>query len=224
LHHPSLLLRAEPELMLAVLCGLLALPQRQSVLARFRRPFGHAALLLAFLMMGDLVDGVATHHAERSLLAIWLLATLLAADAWADVFAAAARRHLLALAAFTLGAVAITSQRDRLVPRESFVARRAEVSIGVMAHRFVLRAPAPVAVDTLDLGHQAVIAALDVHGLAQPVTRHDPRLQEPKADPSRLAALGAGWLIADKAGPLASVPGTIYAENSQFVLLNLNER
>jgi hypothetical protein len=219
-----LLLRAEPELMLAALCGLLALPRRESVLARFRRPLAHVALILVFLMVGDLVDGVATHHAERSLLAIWLLVTLLAADAWAGVFAAAARRHLLALAAFTLGAVAIMSLRDRLVPRESFVDRRAEVSIGLMARRIVLRSPAVVAVDTLDYGHQAVIAALDVHGLAQPVTSHDPRLQEPKADLSRLTALGAGWLITDKAGPLSNVPGTIYAENSQFVLLNLNER
>lgn len=224
LQYPALLLRAEPELALAVLCGLLWAPNRTAIGARFRRPLSHAALILGFLMIGACVDGVATHHAERSLLTIWLLATLLGADAWAHLFALPARHHLLALAAFTVGAVAIMSLRDRWVPRESFVVRRAEVSIGLLAHRVVGRSPAIVAVDTLDFGHQAVIAALNLPGLAHPVTTHDPRRAEAAPAASRLTALGAGWLIADKAGPLSNVPGTIYAENSQFVLLNLNER
>lgn len=224
LHHPLLLLRAEPELMLAVLCGVVWVPQRSAVLARFRRPVGHALLVVIFLMVGDVLDGVATHHAERSLLVIWLLGTLLAADAWSSVLATAPRRHLTALGTFAAGALLITLLRDRLVPNESFVNRRAEVGIGLLAHRVVAKSPGVVAVHTLDYGHQAVIAALDLPGLAHTVTDHDPRLAEPVPDLESLATLGATWLIADKTGPLGQAPGTVYAENQRFVLLNLNER
>jgi hypothetical protein len=184
----------------------------------------HVALILAFLMFGACVDGVATHHPERSLLAIWLLATLLAAETWSKLFALPARRYLLPLAVFTLGAVAITVGRDRLVPPQAFVDRRSEIGMGLMAHRVVVRSPALLAVDTADYGYHAVIAALALPGLAQPVTRHDPRFEEAQPDLERLANTGAGWLIADKNGRLAQVAGTVYAENPRFVLLNLNER
>jgi hypothetical protein len=224
LQYPALLVRAEPELTLAVVCGLLWVPTRAAVAARFRRPVSHVALILAFLMFGACVDGVATHHPERSLLAIWLLATLLAAETWSKLFALPARRYLLPLAVFTLGAVAITVGRDRLVPPQAFVDRRSEIGMGLMAHRVVVRSPALVAVDTADYGYHAVIAALALPGLAQPVTRHDPRFEEAQPDLERLANTGAGWLIADKNGRLAQVAGTVYAENPRFVLLNLNER
>jgi hypothetical protein len=224
LQFPALLLRAEPELALAVLCGLLWVPHRAAIATRFRRPLSHAALLLVFLMIGASVDGMATHHPERSLLALWLLATLLAANCWANLFAARARRHLLALGVFTLGATAITMWRDRLVPHETFVDRRAEVGMGLMAHRVIARSPAAVAVDTTDYGYHAVIAALDLRGAAQPVTRHDPRLDEATPALDRLASTAAGWLITDKNGPLSRVPGAVYAENPRFILLNLNER
>jgi hypothetical protein len=96
--------------------------------------------------------------------------------------------------------------------------------MGLMARRVVARSPALVAVDTADYGYHAVIAALALPGLAQPVTRHDPRLDETPPDLDRLASIGAGWLIADKNGPLSQVAGAVYAENPRFVLLNLNER
>jgi hypothetical protein len=224
LQYPALLVRAEPELALAVVCGLLWVPSRTALAARFQRPLSHAALILGFLMLGACLDGVATHHPERSLLAIWLLALLLAADIWSSLFAMPARRHLPALAAFTLAAVAITVLRDRVVPQEGFVDRRDEVSMGLMAHRIVARSPSRIAVDTPDYGYHAVIAALNLPGMAQPVTHHDPRLDEAQADLDKLTRTGAGWLIADKNGPLAQAAGTVYAENPRFVLLNLNER
>ncbi|MNC98826.1 hypothetical protein D3C83_169020 [compost metagenome] len=38
------------------------------------------------------------------------------------------------------------------------------------------------------------------------------------------SATAASWLIADKSGLLSRIPGQVHAENSRFVLLNLNER
>jgi hypothetical protein len=224
LHFPLLLLRAEPELTLALTCSLAWLPSRRALLARYRRQIWLAALMLGFLMLGNLLDGAATHHAERSLLTIWLLGILIASDAWARLLTKSSPRRLVALAAFTGVCVLINLSRDGIVHREPFVDRRPELSIGLLAHRIVSRDPGKVAVHTMDFGYHAVIAALDLPGLGEAVQSHDPRLKEPPATGERLGALAADWLIADKASPLSYIPGALHAENASFVLINLNER
>jgi hypothetical protein len=224
LHHPSLLVRGEPELMMALLCGVVALPKRAELWRRHRRAVGHGALLLGFLMLGDLLDGAATHHAERTLLASWLVVVLLTADAWSQLLALPARRHLAAAVAFTAGAVLINGTRARIVPDEPFVDRRTEVGIGLLAQRVVGTQPGVVAIHTLDYGYHAVIAAMDLADRGQPAQRHDPRHPDPAADEAQLHSLGARWLIADKSSPLSRMDGKLQAENARFVMIQLSNR
>ncbi|HMJ15940.1 MAG TPA: glycosyltransferase family 39 protein, partial [Polyangiaceae bacterium] len=79
-------LAASPELIVLFLLALASARRLRVSFADLTRNVKRPALLLgsllAFLMLGELRDGTATHHAERSLLPIWLGLALITGELW----------------------------------------------------------------------------------------------------------------------------------------------
>jgi hypothetical protein len=72
--YPAALVDAAPFVAAVAAIGLLGLRDR-AARARWGRPLGLAALMVAFLIYGDVRDGAPTHHPERALVALfWILA------------------------------------------------------------------------------------------------------------------------------------------------------
>ncbi len=205
LEYPKLLVLAEPELSLLVVLALCSFWKSRA--PRSERGYGRPLLALlaslSFLIAGSVQDGVPTHHAARVLLPIWFFGGALCGDAfelWSGrwqrgpglaAFAGAAALALLGVAA-----------RPRLLPREGFADRSAELRVGIAAKT----EPGLLVIDTPDYGYFAIEAAFGYPGRAIPLVDHDPRhapSQDPFVSPEALnavlQALGADSLVTTSA-------------------------
>jgi hypothetical protein len=156
-----------------------------------------AAALLAFLTVGELVGGAPTHHPERALLSVWLLATLAIVDL------VSLERPPIWLA---IGAVALLALDYRNALSDRGVDRRLEETTGTQLRSLVPRSER-VYVATDDYGYFAVVAAFGRPSDAIIDETHDPRVvRDPAHDksllvdrwsaPERLRAENAQWLVA----------------------------
>jgi hypothetical protein len=169
---------------------------RERVRARLRSMLAWAAAavaLFAFLLIGQLVGGAPTHHAERALLLVWLLGV------FAIVEIASLRRPPAWVVLLAVAGLAIdwgSSLADRGVDR------RSEETIGTQLRSLVPKGERAV-VATNDYGYFAVIAAFGRPSDAVIDQTHDPRQSSETsivADhwnaPELLRSQSARWLVA----------------------------
>lgn len=192
------LVGGSPAIMLALLLVVVAVRRspRRDVLSqslRRYRPWGAAVLsLFVFLLVGQLSGGAPTHHPERALLLVWLLAALAAVDLATLVrppqwFAVPVLLLLLLDYRSTLA--------DRGVRRET------EERAGEQLFALVSRGDR-VFVATTDYGYFAVMAAFGrptdvVLDSLDPRSKSSTRLlRDPWNAVVRLRAENASWLVA----------------------------
>jgi hypothetical protein len=144
-------------------------------------------------MVGEVLGGAPTHHPERALLSIWLLATLAVVDL-------ARFEKPPRWLAFAVVLVLALDYRSALADRG--IDRHSEEMIGVQLRSLVRRGDR-VVVATNDYGYFAVIAAWGRPSDAIVDQTHDPRATHEKsivADrwsaPERLKSENAKWLVA----------------------------
>jgi hypothetical protein len=231
LRAPLALVRFEPEITLLAVAAVLvaALSRARSPLIPYRRPAIALLALIAFLVASDVRSSGATHHAERSLLAVWLLAAIVVADMAARLaprFSMRGRFVLLASAVAGTAAISVALRAE--TPREPFVDRASEVAIGTRA-RMHVAAGQRMLVDTPDYGFFAVMAAFGAPERAEPTDDRDPRHKRPSdplSSPGALQAFlsrnPASWLIAPEARVKTALPDTTPAHREgPFVLVPL---
>jgi hypothetical protein len=241
---PLALFTGEPELVLLVLAlpiVVMLVHGRRSLRGRaWERPAVALGSLAAFLVIGDLLDGAATHHEDRTLLVAWLAMAILVAELLARLLGGSfapglpqrwqGARHFPKPAVAFLGVltavVAMTLfLRPRLTKLEAFVDRSAEIRIGQVAAALVPEGER-LAVYTEDYGFFAVQAAFARPEDSAPLLRHDPRHQEqdplasPEALARRLDAQHARYLVVP-AGARQKLhqPIRVVAQSSGFALL-----
>jgi hypothetical protein len=168
LGYPRALVCAEPELAIAVVSALPLLFQRK-LPATLLRPALGALVLLGFLIWGDMRDGAPTHHSERPLLCIWLLATLIAAVAVTHWL----RRQRLWLMAMLPVVLVASVLRPWYTRRDSFADRSEELRLGEQARH--LGEVQRLLIDSGDYGYFAVIAAFEDPRHATGIVDGDPR-------------------------------------------------
>ena len=230
--YPLALLRREPELAtLTLVATTAALAARQPVaLTRYARPGLALAALLAFLVAGEIRNAAPTHHAERAMLAIWLAAAVLVGDLSARTWPAIDRqwRATAAVVTAVLLGVAAGWFRPRFANLDSFVDRRAELSIGAACRQRATPAER-LAIDTPDYGFFAVMAGFQHPERAVALDDRDPRHPrpvDPFADPRslvrQLSREDATWLVAsgDHRSVAAQV-GRVEVERGDLALLRV---
>jgi hypothetical protein len=225
--YPVLLVLAEPELTLGALALLvLAFFTERTFVSSLIRPALVLASLLSFLVVGRLIDGAPTHHAERTLLPVWSALAIAGIEAAARLVASRRSAAIVLVPAF---AVAVGAALRVMRPSETFPERAAERAIGVAA-RGALSRDARLLVDTADYGYFAVIAAFGAPEHADAFDRHDPR--EPTAPDAfstretlaaKIAASQATALVARREHwPTALTVGRLVATRADFALVNLS--
>jgi hypothetical protein len=192
------LVGGSPAVMLALLLVIVASrrsPRREAVvqgLRRYRGWIGASAALLAFLLAGQLFGGAPTHHPERALLVVWLLAVLATVD-----LATLVRPPIW----FALPVALLLLLDYRSVWADRGVNREVEERVGEQLFALVPRGDR-VFVATTDYGYFAVMAAF---GRPSDVALDslDPRsksgtrlLRDPWNAVVRLRAENASWLVA----------------------------
>jgi hypothetical protein len=167
-------------------------PAALAYLARFRGWCGCAAALLVFLLAGQAMGGAPTHHSERALLVVWLMATLAAVD-----LAAMLRPPFWRVAPVVL--LLAVDCRNTLADRG--VRREAEEHAGKQLHALVPRGERVFAATT-DYGYFAIMAAFG-RPADVAIDSQDPRvktsttlLRDPWNAVVRLRAENASWLVA----------------------------
>jgi hypothetical protein len=230
LAYPAALVETEPEVTLsALLVAGIATARRARSLRRFSRPALVIGAILAFLVVGRVLDGAPTHHAERTLLPVWTFLSLFVVDALFTAFPGAHARRLTFVIALLLGVFAVSAFLRSLTPTDPGVPRDAERAIGALARRHV-KDDERLLVDTSDYGYFAVIAAFGAPERADPVERHDPRqpsFRDPLATSAGAAALlrsgNARWLVVDAPHVAdASSFGNVVASGGGFSLLRVS--
>jgi hypothetical protein len=156
-----------------------------------------AGALVAFLLAGEQIGGVPTHHPERTLLIVWILCTFVVADL-------AGQRRVPVWLALPVAALLALDFRGQL--SDTSFNRQQEELAGTHLHSLV--APGQrVFVATNDYGYFAVMASF-----ARPFDTvfdtRDPRAKSDKTllgdrwnSPARLKAENAQWLVAPS-GPV----------------------
>jgi hypothetical protein len=181
LRQPLLLLRSEPELVAyAGAATVLSLVARRGELARHRRMALGLSALVVFLIVGDIRDGAATHHAERTLLAVWLWLALFGSDALDQVWSHTSggyRAAAIASLGLLIAPVAGIA-RPWYAARDSFIDRSAEVAMGKAA-RGITSEGQRLLIDTPDFAFYAVMAGFGDPTRATPMDDHDPRKSRP---------------------------------------------
>ena len=164
LAYPVALVREEPELFLALaaivaVATITRLPALRARLARFNRPLILGLAQIAALSLAMIKDGAPTHHPERAVLVVMLLAALITGDLLAALLASPATRT--PAIASTLLAVILASLviRPRITADESFVPRIDQVAIG-RAARARMAAGDRVLVEIVGYGYLAMVAAI----------------------------------------------------------------
>lgn len=215
--YPRTLVMHEPELFgaLVIVAAALALTQGKAALRaipwhRFRRPAALAALGVAALSLAGVRDGAPTHHPERAVLVVLLLAIVLAGELVVRFAASrpSRRASLAALGAIVvIGIAAIPFRIVFRVPGD-FVVRSDEIEIG---HLVAARVPAgdTVLCEVTDFGYFAILA-----GSGRPERFVLDRTLDPRegdvpssfADPAalerRIEQTGARWVVARRSGVL----------------------
>jgi hypothetical protein len=196
-----------PAIMLALLLVIVAVrrsPRRDLLTPSLRRyiPWGAALLsLFVFLVAGQLSGGVPTHHPERALLFVWLLAALAAVD-----LAMLSRPPQW----FALPVLLLLFLDYRSTLADRGVRRETEERAGEQLVALVSRGER-VFVATTDYGYFAVMAAFGrpadvVLDSLDPRSKSSTRLlRDPWNAVVRLRAENASWLVAPStvAFPLA---------------------
>jgi hypothetical protein len=225
LQTPWSIVRFEPELfaVVAVALGL--------SVGKGRSPFGSGAFgpsvallaLLAFLIAAQATGGAATHHPERSLLAIFWFLALLAAGLITQLAEQPARAWRLPVLALPLALAGHLLLRPPL--RDTFVDRREEEQVGGLLRRLSAR---NVALDSDDFGFFAIQAALG-HGKSWPISDLDPRKAaavRPSSARELAARLRQGkaeWLVMTrKRQHLGTALGKLRASTPRFALIELH--
>ncbi|HEY5958792.1 MAG TPA: glycosyltransferase family 39 protein [Polyangiaceae bacterium] len=212
---PTSIAFGEPEITVLLLLALAAIFAASRRKMRENHPNGpgsaHTWLrpglafssLVAFLTLGNWLDGAPTHHEDRTLLSLWLGMALFAGELTTRLVFGTARAagvtgapgtaiaparvenasvtgdsHSSAFRWITLSVVvtltlAAAESRSRLVEYEPYVDRSRELCIGHIA-RERLTPDVKVAIYTEDFGYFAVLSAL-ARPNAWPISRHDPR-------------------------------------------------
>lgn len=216
---PFSFVREEPGLVLLLIVLVPAL----GAWKRYRRPLLAIALLVLFLIAGELGGGGPTHHGARALMPAWYLACVMTGDALgrrlSGPFSGKSSIWLflpaLALAASWLSHGA--------TPRD-FVDRRTALEIGTRARELGAEA---LLIDTPDYAHLAVTAAFGRPNHAEPLDDHDPRKPRPPdvfaSETALRRALGGGarrWLVASRLhARVAARVGAVRAQNSAYLLV-----
>jgi hypothetical protein len=161
-------------------------------LARFGAWGAVAAALLVFLLAGQFAGGAPTHHPERALLVIWLLATFAVVDL---AFSVRARAWLAVPVALLL----VFDYRSTFA--DGGIVRANEERVGEQLRALVPRGERVFAA-TSDYGYFAVMAAFG-RPTDVALDPHDPRstsnatlLRDPWNAVVRLRAESASWLVA----------------------------
>ena len=163
--YPIAMVRHEPELAAALAAVALAAKLRGvELLAGARawaRPAALAALLVVGLALASARDGAPTHHPERAVLVVLLMAGVLVGGLGHALARGAPPRARLRLGAAVLLAVAAAGfvVRYRIGAREGFDGRDDQVAIGRAAAARV-RPGDRVLLEVIDYGHLAFIAAM----------------------------------------------------------------
>ncbi|HEY2404468.1 MAG TPA: hypothetical protein VGI10_00590 [Polyangiaceae bacterium] len=185
-----------------------------------QRPLLAALALLGFLALGSLSESVPTHHAERALLPIGFLLTLLMGDrilqAWPR-----ARRSLRVGLVVSAGLVSVNGLSAAFDVESN--ARTDELAIGAQARK---SGATSLAIDTPDYGFFAVIAAFADPAHARAIDDRDPRnptkpdpFASPEALDGYLAAAKPPWLVVThEHAALVSARCSVRAGNAGFVL------
>jgi hypothetical protein len=174
---------------------LLRLPDREAArrtLTRFGAWAASAALLLVFLLAGQLVGGTPTHHPERALLLVWLLATLAVVDL-------ASFQRPQAWLALPVAVLLLFDYENTFADRG--IRRENEERVGLQLRALVAHGERVFAA-TNDYGYFAIMAAFG-RPLDVAVDAQDPRwksnttlLRDPWNAVVRLRAENASWLVA----------------------------
>jgi hypothetical protein len=233
--YPLAVLRAEPELV-AITVVSLGLAARTvpvaAMLGRYTRPLLVLLAMLVSLVLADLRDGAPTHHAERTLLSLWLLLAIISGEALATAWAAGDRRGrqrlaLLVAGSALAGAIGI---RPFFARRDSFIDRSDEVAIGRQAAALATAPGDRLLVDTPDYGYFAVLAGHASPERAQPLDDHDPRHRrasgaapnEPPNLGAELAAARARYLVTQRERRASATRfGAVRAESKRFIVLEV---
>lgn len=176
LHKPLAYFRTEPELTgSVVLLGAYCRRHGVRIFRRTRRTWWCLGALLAFLVAADVRGASATHHAERVLLAPWLMSAL-ALGTMALALGApsrSGRTRLPTVALVGLLLVASAWLRPWFARRDGFIDRSVHLALG---HAARLAAPGQrVVVDTPDFAFYAILAGHTDPRLALPLDDMDPR-------------------------------------------------
>jgi hypothetical protein len=213
--YPVAMMREEPEVF-ALLVVAIAIAARSGELrariSRYAWPAALAAAQIAALSLATIKDGAPTHHPERAVLPVILLAAVMAGALGAHALREAKGRAGKALAlAGAVGLAAVVARPH--AAREGFVERGDEVAIG-RALAGLSRPGEPILLEVADYGHLAVEAALgrpeDVV-LDRSIDPRDARVPssfgEPAALSGKLATTGARWAVARMAAPVEAALG-----------------
>jgi hypothetical protein len=234
--YPLALVRAEPELVAITLASFGVAARTVPVaamLTRYTRPLLVLLAMLVGLVLADLRDGAPTHHAERTLLSLWLLFAISAGDALATAWAAGDRRGrqrltLLVTGSALVGAVGI---RPFFARRDSFIDRADEVAIGRRAAALAMAPGDRLLVDTPDYGYFAVLAGHASPERAEPLDDHDPRhgrrapgaaQNQPPNLGAELAAAHTRYLVTQRERQGAATRfGPVVAESKRFIVVEV---
>jgi hypothetical protein len=194
--------------------------------------------LLVFLVLGQLRDGAPTHHAERALLAPWLITALGIGELLSRaVSELGSRRRAAAIGLFVAASAALAVRSTRL-REQGFADRAAEIDIGRSARRLVDKGStrptegAPLLINTSDFGYFAVSAAFGRPEATQAIGQADPRLRTPPErldSPERvhqaLVRSHATFVVLPlERAPVARAVATERARNTRFAIFELGLR
>lgn len=177
--------------------GLAAARARPALVA-WRVPAAGAIALVAFLVVGAGLGGAPTHHPERTLLVVWMLAAVATVDLLRAALPARARVVALVVVAASLAPI----DRARVEREAGLVDRVAEERVGraLAAH---VEPGERVLVATDDYGYFAIEAAFGRVDAVEVDRSHDPReparpsaLASPGELEARMRAARASWLAA----------------------------
>jgi hypothetical protein len=167
--------------------GLAALKQQLAALGT------GAAAVVAFLIAGDALGGAPTHHPERALLVVWILAVFGCARMLVEFRPPKAWWLPVALLLFLDFRQQLTEVRHL----------RQDEELAGLQLRALVPAGAHVLVATPDYGYFAVAAAFARPDDVLIDRTHDPRspnesgvIGDPWSSPTRMAAAGINWVVA----------------------------
>lgn len=152
-----------------------------------------AAAVLVFLVWGDVTNGAPTHHPERALLPVWLIAILTTAlglsRAYASLGADERLRRIGVMSTAALASLALGWGLGRFADKQ-FVNRSSELALGEKLGS-ELTAESRVWVETTGYGYTAVSVGSEKPWLVDGFNAADPRQAAhppPFEDPAALAA------------------------------------